>query len=103
VNPNDGQPTNRKQYVFNLTLTVVAGLVGLITLVIILAAVFGGLWLDNHFGTKPLYTLILVIVSMPITLVLMVVIVKNITRKIAGNYPVKNTKDTYQKEEEHFE
>lgn len=94
---------NQKQYIFNLTLTAVAGLVGLITLVIVLAAVLGGLWLDNHFGTKPLYTLILVVGSMPVTLILMFVIVRKITKKIEQNTANRNLTETQQKEEDHFE
>ncbi len=94
---------NQKQYIFNLTLTAVAGLVGLITLVIVLAAVLGGLWLDNHFGTKPLYTLILVVGSMPVTLILMFVIVLKITKKIEQNTANRNLTETQQKEEDHFE
>lgn len=94
---------NQNPYIFNLTLTAVAGLVGLITLVIILAAVLGGLWLDNHFDTKPLYTLILVVGSMPVTLILMFVIVRKITKKIEQNTANRTLTETQQKEEDHFE
>ena len=46
------------------------GEVGCLTLVIVLLAVFGGLWLDNLFKTKPLFTLLLVLGSAPLSLVL---------------------------------
>jgi hypothetical protein len=49
---------------------VIGGEVGCITLVIVLLAVFGGLWLDNLLGTKPLFTVGLVLASAPISLVL---------------------------------
>ena len=39
-------------------LIVVIGQVGCLTLVVILASVFGGLWLDKTFGTKPDFTLV---------------------------------------------
>jgi F0F1-type ATP synthase assembly protein I len=46
----------------------IGGEVGCLTLVIVLVSVFGGLWLDNLLGTKPLFTLILVLGSAPIAL-----------------------------------
>src|SRR5512139_1599858 len=49
---------------------VIGGEVGCITLVIVLLAVFGGLWLDRLFGTRPLFTVGLVLASAPISLVL---------------------------------
>jgi hypothetical protein len=51
------------------TLTV-GGEVGCLTLIIVLAAVFGGLWLDNLFNTKPMITVVLVLASAPVSLVL---------------------------------
>lgn len=59
-----------------MTLTVVAGSVGCLTLVIILAAVFIGLMLDARYQSKPTFTLILVLGSVPISLVLMFAIVR---------------------------
>jgi hypothetical protein len=44
--------------------------VGCLTLIIVLAAVFGGLWLDRMLGTKPLLTVLLVLASAPVSLVL---------------------------------
>ena len=54
-----------------MALLGVIGQVGCLTLVIILVAMVAGLWLDNQFQTRPLFTIILVIVSMPITIFLM--------------------------------
>ncbi len=54
-----------------MALLGVIGQVGCLTLVIILVALVAGLWLDNQFQTRPLITIILVIVSMPITIFLM--------------------------------
>jgi hypothetical protein len=44
--------------------------VGCTTLVIVLAAVFGGIWLDRLLGTRPVLTLIFVLGSAPFSLVL---------------------------------
>jgi hypothetical protein len=49
---------------------VIGGEVGCITLVIVLLSVFGGLWLDNMLGTRPLFTVGLVLASAPISLAL---------------------------------
>ena len=66
------------------------------TLVIILGAVFLGLWLDNHFGTKPVITMISVIASIPISLIAMLLVVRAAVSKIK----VKNVQSHAQKEEE---
>jgi hypothetical protein len=46
----------------------IGALVGIITLFIILVAVFGGLWLDRQFAAKPLFTILLVLASAPVSL-----------------------------------
>ena len=73
---------NRSQYALNLTLAAVAGQVGCLTLVIVLAALFGGLWLDSNFQTKPMFTVGLMVLSVPVTLVAMVWVVRTATSKI---------------------
>lgn len=73
---------NRTQYVFNLTLAAVAGQVGFLTLFLIFVSLFGGLWLDKQFDTKPLFTLILLLASVPVTLVMMFWVVHSATSRI---------------------
>ncbi|MFM8323076.1 MAG: AtpZ/AtpI family protein [Chloroflexota bacterium] len=48
----------------------IGGEVGCATLIIVLIAVFGGLWLDSVLGTKPVLTLIFVLGSAPLSLAL---------------------------------
>ena len=79
----------RAQYVFNLTMATVAGQVGFLTLFIILVALFGGLWLDKIFGTKPLLTIVLVLASVPATLVMMFWVVRNAIQRIKPIPPEK--------------
>jgi F0F1-type ATP synthase assembly protein I len=50
--------------------------VGVLTLGIVLISVFGGLWLDRFFGTKPLLTIVLVLASAPVSLGLTVWVAK---------------------------
>ncbi len=77
-----GNQKNRKQYAFNLALAAVAGQVGCLTLVIVLAALFGGLWLDNRLGTRPMFTIGLMVVSIPVTLVMMFWVVRSATSRL---------------------
>ena len=53
------------------TILVVMAQVGVATFFIVLLSVFGGLWLDDRFGTKPMFTAGLVFVSIPITIIVM--------------------------------
>jgi hypothetical protein len=82
-----GKQPNRKQYWLNLTLAGAAGQVGCVTLLIILAAVLGGLWLDAQYQTKPLFTIGLLVASIPVSLVAMLFIVRLVTSKIKANSP----------------
>lgn len=52
-------------------LIVMIGQVGCLTLVIIMASVFGGLWLDKVFGTKPVITLALLFAGIPVSVIVM--------------------------------
>jgi 4-amino-4-deoxy-L-arabinose transferase-like glycosyltransferase len=80
---------------FNLALAIVAGLVGILTVLIILLAFLGGRWLDNQFGNDGLFTVILMIASVPVTLIVMFWVVKSVTARFARP-PVQNSE---QKEE----
>ena len=75
---------------FNLTLAVVAGLVGFLTVVIILVAFLAGRWLDNQFGNDALFTVILMVASVPVTLVVMFWVVRSVTARFAKP-PVQNS------------
>jgi F0F1-type ATP synthase assembly protein I len=90
MSQSENQEKNRFQYAINLTLASVAGQVGCLTLVIIFVALFAGLWLDRYLDTKPLFTIVFLIGSVPVTLFLMFRVVKAATSRIK---PVeKNTK-----------
>ena len=67
-----------------LTITVagVLGQVGCLTLAIIAVAIFAGLWLDSQFDTKPIFVLVLVLASIPLTLYLMFRVVLSVAPKI---------------------
>jgi F0F1-type ATP synthase assembly protein I len=52
-------------------LIVLIGQMGCLTMVIVLASVFGGLWLDKIFDTKPVITLALLFAGIPVSVLLM--------------------------------
>ncbi|GAB4577868.1 MAG: hypothetical protein Fur0022_06000 [Anaerolineales bacterium] len=76
------QKKDQVQYALNMTLAAVAGQVGCLTLVIIFLSLFGGLWLDNQFETRPLFTILLLIGSIPVTIVTMFWVVRKATSHI---------------------
>jgi ABC-type transport system involved in cytochrome c biogenesis permease subunit len=80
-------PSKKKnaKYAFNITLAAVAGQVGCLTLVIVLVALFAGLWLDNQFQSKPLFTVLLTVASVPVTLVMMFWVVRKATARMKTN------------------
>jgi MFS-type transporter involved in bile tolerance (Atg22 family) len=78
---------DRKQQLVNLTLAGVVGQVGCLTLFIVLAAVLGGLWLDAHFGTRPVLTIGLLVASIPVSLVVMLLVVRKATSLIKPGSP----------------
>ena len=61
-----------QQNVINTLLIVLIGQMGCLTLVVILITVLAGLWLDNTFHTKPVFTLALLLAGIPLSVILMV-------------------------------
>ena len=55
------------QYILNRKLIAVSIQVGCLTLLIILASLVVGVWLDRQLETMPLFTILLLVGSMPVT------------------------------------
>jgi len=70
------QSEQKGRGILNTLLIVMVGQVGCLTLIIILASVFGGLWLDKTFGTKPVFTLALLLAGIPLSVILMLVVAR---------------------------
>ena len=70
------QSEQKGRRILNTLLVVMVGQVGCLTLIIILASVFGGLWLDQTFGTKPVFTLALLFAGIPISVLVMLVVAR---------------------------
>ena len=83
MSQSDDAPKNsRAQHAFNLTLAAVAGQVGCLTLVVIFLSLFAGLWLDNQFQSRPLFTILLLVGSVPVTIIGMFWVVRKATSHI---------------------
>src|SRR4030043_271768 len=63
-------PAKGKQSVNNVALFSVGGQVGCATLLIVFLALFAGIGLDRLLGTKPLFTIMLILGSAPLALFL---------------------------------
>ncbi len=61
-----------------MTVVWVAGL----TLVMIFAALLAGMWLDKILNSKPLLTIVFILLSIPVTLFLTFRVVKTATSRI---------------------
>jgi F0F1-type ATP synthase assembly protein I len=70
------QSEQKGRGILTTLLIVMVGQVGCITLVIILASVFGGLWLDKTFNTKPVFTLALLFAGIPVSVFVMLAVAR---------------------------
>ena len=66
------QPNRDHRNVISTLLIVLVGQMGCLTLVVILVTVLAGLWLDNTFQTKPVFTLVFLLAGIPLSVILMV-------------------------------
>ena len=88
------QSDNNRQNMISTLLIVVIGQVGCLTLVVILASVFGGLWLDNIFGTKPVFTLVLLFAGIPLSVFLMLYVSRKTLARLKDQYETEEKKTT---------
>jgi len=79
------QSEQKGKGILNTLLIVMIGQVGCLTLVIILAAVFGGLWLDKTFGTKPIFTLVLLFAGIPVSVFVMLMVARRTLARLKDN------------------
>lgn len=72
---NDGEAPQAGEQDSQALAVAVAGLlgqVGCVTLLLIGVALAAGLWLDAQFNTRPLFTILLILGTVPVTLYVMV-------------------------------
>jgi len=70
------QSEQKGRGILSTLLIVMVGQVGCVTLIIILASVFGGLWLDKIFNTKPVITLVLLLAGIPVSVFVMLALAR---------------------------
>ncbi len=89
------QSDGNKQARFNTLLIVLIGQMGCLTLVVIALSVLVGLWLDSSFHTKPIFTLVLLLAGIPVSVLLMVFV----GRKTLERFKLQNTAGTKEEKE----
>ena len=87
------QSENKGRGILNTLLIVMIGQVGCLTLVIILASVFAGLWLDNMFGTKPVLTLVLLFAGIPVSVFVMLFVARRTLTRLKEQAEKDNPTD----------
>jgi F0F1-type ATP synthase assembly protein I len=87
-----GKPQqDRVEYARNMAIAAILGQVGCLTLAIVIGSLIGGLWLDNQLDSKPIFTIVLLLGSIPITIILMFWVVRKGTAKLTPASKQANT------------
>jgi hypothetical protein len=84
----------RPSRIKNLTYAVLAGQAGCASVVLILIALFAGMWLDHQFGLRGPFTIGLLLLSIPISLFALVQIAVGMVKQIPPPPPSRARKDT---------
>ena len=87
----------------NMFFAVAAGQAGCFSLVIVLLALFIGIWLDSQFQVKGPFTIGLLVLSVPISLFVMVRIALGAVAKLSTPPPKNNSqskRSTYSEEDD---
>lgn len=82
---------------FSLALASMVSQIGCVTIVLVLGALVAGLWLDKTFETRPLFTVLLLLGSMPVSLYVLVRIALSTATQVAP--PPKVSEDSAPDEE----
>jgi len=86
------QSEQKGRSILTNVLIVMIGQVGCLTLLIIMASVFGGLWLDKVFDTKPVITLALLFAGIPVSVIVMLSVARRTLSRLKDN--VEKESDT---------
>lgn len=95
-----GQQKYNALSAFTASIATIGGSVGFSTLGIILVALVGGLWLDKTFGTKPLFTVILMLGSIPVSIIVMFMVVRSTTTRLLQSSKPETQHSQVNEEEE---
>jgi hypothetical protein len=81
----DKQPYRLK----NLTMAAIAAQAGCATLIIVVSALIGGLWLDQQAGQRGPFVIGLLVISVPISLFVMLRITLGAIKRITPQLPLE--------------
>jgi F0F1-type ATP synthase assembly protein I len=76
---------------FGLALASAVSQIGCVTVVIVLGALLAGLWLDGVLDTRPLFTILFLLASVPVSLYLLVRIALSAAAQV--NPPAKQSEE----------
>jgi F0F1-type ATP synthase assembly protein I len=94
-----GQPeSNRTQQVFPLPIVIVALQVGCLTLTIIVGALIAGYWLDRTLDTLPIFLIIFLVGSMPLSWVAIFFVVNRAKKRLINNPAAHEKRLGYEEE-----
>jgi F0F1-type ATP synthase assembly protein I len=96
MNQSDNKLQDEFRTAVMMTVVWVAGL----TLVIIFVALFAGILLDRLLNSKPLFTVVLTIASIPVTIYATFRVVKSATNRIQASAKKENPEEEPQRGED---
>jgi F0F1-type ATP synthase assembly protein I len=99
LNNQPSEPPKNKPTANSLALYSVGGQVGCATLVIVLLAVFVGIGLDKLLGTKPLFTIVLILGSAPLSLFLTFKLAMRAVKSVTPQEPAAKQNEPVEEEE----
>jgi len=81
-NEDRQQHVAARQRAFSKVLARTMAQVGVLTVLIVIVTLAVGMWLDTHFDTRPLWTIALLVASIPVTTVMMYFVVRRSGRQL---------------------
>jgi F0F1-type ATP synthase assembly protein I len=88
---NEQKPAD---YVINMALASAAGMSGCVTLMLVLGFLLIGVWVDSFLGTRPLFTVIFILIGIPVALWITLKTVVGIAKQLEKRqYPKKENND----------
>ncbi|MBI4630121.1 MAG: AtpZ/AtpI family protein [Chloroflexi bacterium] len=96
-------PNKKFQYALNLGFAGIAGQVGFVALLIVAVALGAGWWVDSLLHVRPLFMILFLIGSVPITIFIMIRLALGAVSKIKPVLPPRETTEQIKKEEDSSE
>jgi F0F1-type ATP synthase assembly protein I len=86
-------PENKQQDEYRAAITMTVVWVAGLTLVVIFMALLAGLFLDKILDSKPLFTILLMVGSIPLTIYLTLRVVRKATNRLQPAIKKENTEE----------